>query len=391
MESFLLKSSISLIILYTLYHWVIRHGSNHQLNRFIGFACILFSCSFIFIPINNSLISGDFLTIEIKALQESLNFKEGISTITSKNSISIYLIIYIAGVILFSSRFLIGIFTLINFYFKSNKYARWGFQVVTVHKKLSPFTFFNILFIGNHNMKDDELDALIIHEQFHRDQFHSIDVLILEILTIVYWFNPAIWLFRKRIKAEHEYMADKQVLKKGYNQLDYQQLLFQVRTGASLQIGSYLSNNISLKKRFKMMAKNKVNKKSRYLKAILFLPLMFLILIFSSFLETSDNVKPVKLREQDTRDENKLKGDITFSINDNKPFIKLTRNGPEDIGILPLYVLKDGYDERIVSYAFFKNLNQSDIGNINIIKGDKAAEKYGENGENGVVVFDLKK
>jgi hypothetical protein len=248
-----------------------------------------------FIPAGNLIVSPEYgSTIHI-AMQGSNDIEKVFQSVNLDNIVSIYFMIYIIGVIVFSLRSITGLATLISFYFTSERYHRWGFTMVCVNKKVSPFTFFNLLFVGGDHLEEDDLDALLVHEQFHRDQLHSVDSIILEILTIVFWFNPVIWLFRRDIRAEHEYMADQQVIKKGFHVLDYQHLLFRSRTGISMQLGNYLSNKTSLKKRFKMMTKIKINTKNSYLRAVAFLPLMTMILMFSSFSQGEIGVQPDKL------------------------------------------------------------------------------------------------
>ncbi|MBX2843670.1 MAG: hypothetical protein KTR26_18010, partial [Flammeovirgaceae bacterium] len=252
MIDYLLKPSISLILLYAIFNVTIRYEFNHQINRFIGLTCLLFSLALPFIPSGNLLETNVYTTQFYSTVYETYNVQEGLSKVTPNNSVSIYFMIYIIGVGLFLLRSLLGIATLMYYYFKSDKNHLRGFKVVTLKWNASPFTFFNILFIGNQGLKEECLDAMLVHEQVHRDQYHSLDTLILEILKIIFWFNPAIWLFQKDIKAEHEYLADEQVLRKGFNMLEYQQLLFEARTGIAIQLGNYLSNKTSLIKRFKI-------------------------------------------------------------------------------------------------------------------------------------------
>lgn len=295
MEGYLLKSSISLIVLYLLFRIIIQYEANHQLNRFIGFACLIFSCCFMFIPVGNLIFSPEYGSTIHLVMQGSSDIEKVFQSVTPDITISIYFVIYIIGVIVFSLRSITGLATLISFYFISKRYYRWGFTVVCVNKKVSPFTFFNLLFVGSNHLEEDDLDALLVHEQFHRDQLHSVDSLILEILTIVFWFNPVVWLFRRDIRAEHEYMADQQVIKKGFHMLEYQDLLFKSRTGISMQLGNYFSNKTSLTKRFKMMTKIKINAKKSFFRAAAFLPLMTMILMFSSFSQIGKGPQPDEL------------------------------------------------------------------------------------------------
>jgi hypothetical protein len=102
-------------------------------------------------------------------------------------------------------------------------------------------------------------------------------------MAIVFWFNPVMWLFRRDIKAEHEYFADERVLQNGIDPDDYQLMLFKAGTGASIEFGSYLSNKTSLIKRFSMMTKTRSKPKGSYWRVSLFVALMSVIVSLGAF------------------------------------------------------------------------------------------------------------
>lgn len=292
MEVYLLKSSLSLIILYALYRVILRYESDHQLNRLLGLACVIFSTGLLFIPVGEPLELHEYSQNVNMIVQQSSDLQTRLSEVTNRKPIRIYSIVYILGVIVFSIRSLIGLGSLLYFYCNSKTYRYWGFKVFALEKDISPFTFFNLLFIGKQRLKDENLDVVIMHEQVHRDQIHSIDTLILEVLTIVFWFNPFIWLFQKEIRATHEFLADEQVIRKGINKLEYQQMLFNSRTGVSLQLGNYLSNKTSLTKRYKMMENKKSNTRMTYMRVLPVLFVMVLMMTISSFTEIQTYVQP---------------------------------------------------------------------------------------------------
>jgi selenophosphate synthase len=136
------------------------------------------------------------------------------------------------------------------------------------------------LFISKKDFGDSKIDEIISHERAHRNGFHSIDCLLLELITIVQWFNPIIWLMRWSLIAEHEFFADNSVLKEGFDKAKYQKLLFEKSLGISTLS---LANNFNyslLKKRMKMMT---INKSGSYAKVkyLFALPLLFTIISFA--------------------------------------------------------------------------------------------------------------
>lgn len=283
METYLLKASLSLIILYGFYKITLQFEFDHQLNRFIGLICILFSASFPIMEFKGLLQSGQLPDALYLVAKGTADFQESVSFATTSNTISIVLLLYLMGVSVFSLRCLDGLVSLFCFYFNSPKSHQKGFTVVTLDRTISPFTFFNVLFIGNDRIEESEMEMMLLHEEVHRNQCHSIDALVLEVMSVVFWFNPAIWLFRRDVRGQHEYYADKRVLEKGINPIAYQLTLFKAQTGISIELGNYLSNGTRLIRRLNMMAKAKQKSKTSYLTVSLLLALMSVILFLGAF------------------------------------------------------------------------------------------------------------
>jgi hypothetical protein len=178
-------------------------------------------------------------------------------------------------------------------YYRFPKYKFNGFKAVVLDNDQSPFTFFNILFISRIDFESGKIDEMIVHEKAHKDEFHTFDVLLLEIITIFQWFNPFVWMFRRALKSEHEFIADSRVLNEGFDKVRYQKMLFE----RSLGIPSFnLTNNFNyslLKKRLKMMTTVKSNslKKIKYLLSmpVMLLTVMLMAVNFNSYGQ-KDNV-----------------------------------------------------------------------------------------------------
>jgi TonB family protein len=191
-------------------------------------------------------------------------------------------IIYLTGVGIFSLRF---IFQLIQIGLLIHRYGisrKEGFNFVITNPHFTPFSFFNIIFLGNDIADQGLLEKIITHEKIHIQQKHSVDIILLEILTIVQWFNPFMWFYKSTLKNIHEFLADEGVLTEGINKIDYQELLVYQSIGIQL-IG--ISNNFSqslIKRRLIMMSKSK-SQKFKLLKMAFILPLaLFLTIVFSS-------------------------------------------------------------------------------------------------------------
>ena len=121
----------------------------------------------------------------------------------------------------------------------------------------------------------------MIHEQVHCEQYHSIDILIIEFIKILLWFNPLIWIFKKEIQLIHEYLADNAVILK-HDRKNYQNLILNI---VFRNNSTYLASNFNYsltKKRLIMMTKNNSWGKSMVRK-IAIVPLVLILAITMTF------------------------------------------------------------------------------------------------------------
>jgi len=192
----------------------------------------------------------------------------------------ILFIIYIGGVVYFFARF---VYLVIRLYrlAKRNRVSRQdGFRMVEIEEEISPFSFFRFLFINHGSFNDSELLHVLEHEKAHIRQRHTTDHLFAHGLAVFQWFNPFAWQVRKALKSTHEYIADRQVIDKGFERIDYQALLLKQVIGYH---SVELVNNFNLKpikNRIAMMNKTKSGLPAK-LKATLVAP--FALLIFFLF------------------------------------------------------------------------------------------------------------
>jgi uncharacterized protein (TIGR02145 family) len=122
-------------------------------------------------------------------------------------------ILYTAGVILLLARFLRNIFFISQQKRVSEKITYSGHKFVLIDNQINPFCFFNTIFVSkqeylNNNIAKD----LLTHELEHINQSHSIDVIFIELIQIIYWFNPVLILYNRAIRINHEYLADNGVI-----------------------------------------------------------------------------------------------------------------------------------------------------------------------------------
>ena len=166
-------------------------------------------------------------------------------------------IIYIIGVVVVLSKMLLSLWRLHRMRAESKVHPLPDGYLMAVCEKVStPFSWWNTVFM-NHNDYEKGTNALLTHELGHLRLHHSADVLLVELLTALQWFNPAMWMLRADLRTIHEYEADQQVISHGFNDIQYLQLLIRKAAGQS---GYSLANGISnsaLKKRVTMIMKPK--------------------------------------------------------------------------------------------------------------------------------------
>lgn len=132
------------------------------------------------------------------------------------------------------------------------RYRRFRLHLSTFN--LSPFSFFNNILISDARARQGKLKPIIVHEAAHIRQGHSYDIVFSEFMCMLQWFNPFVWLFRNAIRQNHEFLADRAVVKQQCNPAGYKALLLESLTGISIPVVNNF-NHSSLKKRFIMLNK----------------------------------------------------------------------------------------------------------------------------------------
>jgi len=195
----------------------------------------------------------------------------------------ILLFVYLTGVLYFLARFIYLVIRLISIARVNGISRHDGFRMVEMSDDISPFSFFRFLYINRAGLTEAELQNILIHEEAHIRQQHTIDHLLAHGLAVFQWFNPFAWQIRNALKTTHEYIADRKVLSQGFKPFDYQSLLLKQVIGYH---SVELVNNFNLKpikKRITMMTKIKSGIPAK-LKAMLVIPFALIVfLLFADF------------------------------------------------------------------------------------------------------------
>lgn len=160
-------------------------------------------------------------------------------------------------------------------------------KVKLIDKQLPPFSFWNKIYLNKSYFQNGQIDnRIFLHEKTHIVQRHSLDILFLEILKIISWFNPALYFYKKAIKDNHEFLADENIIQRNINVKDYQRLILSeiIQTQNLKLIHQFNYNNT--KKRFIMMTTKKSGfenvKKTFAISAIASLSILFVQKVYAS-------------------------------------------------------------------------------------------------------------
>ena len=278
MEIYLLKSSGCLLAFYIFYKAFFETTSFHFFKRFYLLLAVVLSFGIPFITFT-SYVSLPIAETKAFVISETSNV---VPTTIIEEKINYTPIIlwslYFIGVAIFGFRFFRNLNQIIlkiksNPTLKVKKYTH-----VLLGQKVVPHTFLRYIFFSKRKIERNEIPPeVIIHEEAHAKQKHTLDVLFLELLQILFWFNPLLYFIKKSAKLNHEFLADASVLHQGFEPTKYQKTLLAFSSNALTPQLAHSINYSSIKKRFTVM-KTQTSKKNLGLKSLLLLPLLALLL-----------------------------------------------------------------------------------------------------------------
>lgn len=195
-----------------------------------------------------------------------------------------------------------------------------GTAVCLLTDDFSPFSFFRWIFVSPVNKTPSQLQQILMHEQAHVEQWHSVDALLSQLFVAAFWFNPAAWLMRLQVRNNLEYLADRSVISGGTDKKAYQYHLLAVAYRMNVATITNNFNVLPLKRRIMMMNKQASNPRARF-KYLLFVPLTFALVFMNSCKQKSPvNEQVVKDTKVETKAETNKD---TAQINNAKPADKV--------------------------------------------------------------------
>ncbi len=348
MIAFIIKSTLCLILLLGIYYLFLEREKMHQFNRFFLLGALVLGLSIPFIsfelnvvthPDNKVLVLAESFETSSEAItnlstssseiveevifspqKTNASITEKIETpnkqtaevskteklpaeMTTQNIqkeresssgfslIPVIIIVYAVVVYVLLLRMVFGLFKFYNTRKESSLTVYGSATLALVSETIVPHTFLNTIYINKSQYESGELsDQILDHEFTHARQKHSLDVLLIELLKIVFWFNPVFYFYKKAIQINHEFLADESVIKKTQDSFSYQQLLINsIFPSSQTSLSSSLNYSLT-KKRFKVMVKKYTRSKVITKKVLLFPLVLSVIFVFCTKAPSDDMV-----------------------------------------------------------------------------------------------------
>jgi beta-lactamase regulating signal transducer with metallopeptidase domain len=286
MITYIFKTILCSALLILIYHLFLEKEKMHGFNRFY----LLFGIAFSFIV--------PLITIKTKVfgypISESIKFantniqssipQQILPSINDSFSLSnILLVIYVTVTAFLFCRFIVNISVIFIKIRNNNSVKYLDTKLILTSDDLIPHSFLNYVFVHFKDFERGTIEKEILsHELTHVKQRHSIDILFIELLMIFAWINPLLFLYRKAVQLNHEFLADEFVVSKFSDTQTYQLLLLDKATRTNNLLLSSPFNYLLTKKRIIMMSK-KTSFKVAILKQIALIPVIAIIgLLFTT-------------------------------------------------------------------------------------------------------------
>ena len=279
----MLKVAAYIAAFYLVYIIALSRDTSYGRNR--AFILLSLSSALVFPFFNLNTVQPAEIPFFGKMLSEVLvtNTSGKLSFRLIENPLQLISSIYLIGVIVFSLKLLIDLGNLFLLVLMKRSAGTRIIKFSDFHT--AGFSALGYIFI-NSGLNEAESEEIIKHEQNHIRKHHFLDIIFVEIIKILQWFNPMIHLFDRSLRAIHEYQADNELLNSGIPIIQYQRLLLnQVFKSKAFNLTNSFSNPSLIKKRMLMMTRKRTSAIAG-LKLLSVLPATLIVfLVISAFRE----------------------------------------------------------------------------------------------------------
>ena len=351
------KVAVALLVFYLFYRFLLKKETFHRFNRvvLVGTAVLSFLLPLCIITIRKPVETDLQVTGQAVALPELAAAK--IAPVAEPSAPwwpTALAVLFWAGVAFVLVRVAVSILCIARIVRRGECVREEdGCKIIVTDRNIDPFSWMRYIVLSRKDWEGDHA-PILAHEKAHIAYRHSVELLLVDVMSALQWFNPAIWMLRADLQELHEYEADDAVLRSGANLREYQYLLIRKAVSKSGYSVANSFNHSILKNRITMMSKSK-SSLARGLRVLYLLPLICL---------------GIGLQAR------------TVYV----PTDKDSKNSQN-----PLIILRQAWgEEKEITKAEYDALSQSRINSIQMLRDEAAFKKYGDKAAHGVILVNLK-
>ncbi len=323
---YLLKSSGLIAAFFLSYYFLLRKETFFTSNRWFLLVGLITSVALPLFFIRKIIfVEKPKISIEdLVALSNQSNATSAIQQNVAQpiDWLQMFTTVYILIVLFLFLKIIVNVISLFKILNNKQIAKQERFSLVDLQENIAPFSFFNFIVFNSSLYSQDELESILLHEKVHSQQKHSFDVLIAKVFSILFWFNPFVWLYKKAIVQNLEYIADSKAIQQIEDKKVYQKALLKVVTHQScLPITNHFYQSL-IKKRIVMLNKNQSHKRNSWKYAIVIPALIAFVFLFQIKIvaqekSVKNNSKIIETHEG---------ADITFDAKETNKSLKTLKN-----------------------------------------------------------------
>lgn len=284
--AYLLKVNVAFVLFYAFYRLFFYKDTFFKLRRAILLAFFGWALLYPLLNIQDWVRQQepivDVIDLYSAMLPEATVRADAVASVDGPGWLLGSLVCIYGGIVaLLCGRFLVQLGSILWLAHTSKRVMIHETSVYALRKAAGPFSFFRMVFLHPESHSDKEMDEILAHEGTHVSQWHSIDVLLSELMCIACWFNPFVWLLKREVRHNLEYLADNTVIQSGYDSKSYQYHLLGLAHHQSVATLCNSFKVLPLKNRILMMNKKRSPGIVRA-KYLIFVPLVGILMLLSN-------------------------------------------------------------------------------------------------------------
>ena len=280
---YLLKSSGLIAVFYLAYYFLVRKETFFNSNRWFLLSGLFTSLLLPFFFIKKIiLVEKPKISMEdlVAYSQQSTKAIQDVPVVEAFDWMQLIWVSYVIIACALVIKIVFNFTSLYRMLYQQHFIRKEKFKLVNLNENIAPFSFFNYIVYNSDLYSNDELQSILLHEKIHSQERHSLDVLVAKMFCIVFWFNPFVWLYKKAITQNLEYIANQKAIEQLEDKKSYQHALLKV---VSHQSCLSITNNFYqslIKKRIVMLNKNQSHKRNSWKYALIIPALIGFVLLF---------------------------------------------------------------------------------------------------------------